>query len=185
MIWIDLLILAVLVTAIVLAWRAWPAAVQEPREEGVPQYVVDLHRQQVELLEGIAAQLTSDTGLSLRDAIDRLEVAGKQQYEASEFLKDGVRDDRHKAELDREQLQRLLVELFRLTIKMEASIATGVRIEMATDAARHVAQSVADDLSAAHARADAIGAGNHGAAADAAAQQTDKEKLREIETEEG
>ena len=123
----------------------------------------------MEMVKGIAGQFQSDSGLSMKDAVNRLGVAAKQQFEAAEFLKAGVREDRHKAELDREQLQRLLIELHRLTIKVECSIATADRIELA-------AEGVAKDLSDAHKRADEVGSGEHGAAADAASRQTQKEK---------
>ena len=121
------------------------------------------------LTEEIHAQLHSDSGLSIKDAVNRLDVAAKQQFEAAEFLKAGVREDRHKAELDRDQLQRLLIELHRLTIKVESNVATLNRVEIA-------AEGVAQDLSDAHKRADAVVGGDHGAAADAASQQTQKEK---------
>jgi len=121
------------------------------------------------LVKEIAAQFSTDNGLSMKDAMDRLDAAAKEQYAAAEFLKAGVREDRHKAELDREQLQRLLIELHRLTIKVESTIATTDRIELA-------AVGVAQDLSDAHKRADEVGSGEHGAAADAASRQTQKEK---------
>ncbi len=123
----------------------------------------------MEVVEGIATQFQTDDGLSMKDAVNRLDVAAKQQFEAAEFLKTGVREDRHKAELDREQLQRLLVELHRLTIKVESTIDALIRIEKA-------ATEVADDLAAAHKRADEVGPGEHGAAADAASRQSQKEK---------
>lgn len=123
----------------------------------------------MELVESINSQLQTDDGLSMKDAINRLEASAKHQIEAAEFLKVGVREDRLKAELDREQLQRLLIELYRLAIKVESTIATGERLEYA-------AQGVAKDLAAAHRRADAVVNGAHGQAADAASQQTQKER---------
>ncbi len=123
----------------------------------------------IELVKEVHAQFTTDSGLSMRDAVNRLDEAAKQQFEAAEFLKAGVREDRHKAELDREQLQRLLVELNRLTIKVESNVATLNRVEVA-------AAGVAQDLSDAHRRADEVGPGEHGAAADAASRQTQREK---------
>ncbi len=123
----------------------------------------------MEVVNEIALQFETDDGLSMKDAVNRLDASAKEQYAAAECLKVGVREDRHKAELDREQLQRLLIELHRLTIKVEATIATTDRIEVA-------AKGVAQDLSDAHRRADEVGSGEHGAAADAASRQTQKEK---------
>jgi hypothetical protein len=53
---------------------------------------------------------------------------------------------------------------------LAALMRSGARIEAA-------AAVVAQDLSDAHARADAVKSGNHGEAADAASQQTVKERL--------
>ncbi len=136
------------------------------------QQTAGSHQQRVhmmDLVESISAQFYTDDGLSMKDAVNRLDEAAKQQYAAAEFLKAGVKEDRHKAEMDREQLQRLLIELHRLTIKVESTIATTGRIETA-------AIGVAEDLAAAHKRADEVGPGDHGAAADAASRQTQKEK---------
>ncbi len=127
-------------------------------------------------LDIIIAELTPDSGLSLRDAVNRVEAATQEQYKAAEFLKDGVRSDRHKAELDREQLQRLLVEMFRLTIKVEDALKSLALIQVAAD-------GVADDLAQAHQRADNVTDGDHGAAADAASRQTPQEKLANKERE--
>lgn len=120
------------------------------------------------LVKEIAAQFHSASGLSMKDAMDRLDAAAKEQLAAAEFLKAGVREDRHKAELDREQLQRLLVELHRLTIKVESNMAAVARIEVAAD-------GVANDLMASQKRADEVVSGDPGAAADAGAQ-SQKEK---------
>jgi hypothetical protein len=130
----------------------------------------------MELIEGIAAQFQTDHGLSMKDAINRIDKAAKEQHEAAELLKTGVKEDRHKAELDRDQLQRLLIELHRISLKVETGIATSDRIE-------HAAKGVAQDLSDAHKRADEVQGGAHGAAADAASQQTQKEKRIEKEKE--
>jgi len=53
-------------------------------------------------------------------------------------------------------------------------------VDVAESAARleAIAAEVAQDLSNAHARADAVEPGHHGEAADAASQQTEKEKIR-------
>lgn len=54
--------------------------------------------------------------------------------------------------------------------QLSSVIKSGARIEAA-------AAEVAQDLSNAHARADAVHQGNYGEAADAASQQTEREKL--------
>lgn len=120
------------------------------------------------LVEGVSAQFHTDGGLSMKDAVNRLDAAAKQQFEAAEALKTGVREDRMKAELDREQLQRLLIEQHRLMIKLEKAIATTDRIEGA-------AAGVANDLAASQRRADDVVSGDPGAAADAGAQ-SEREK---------
>ena len=73
-------------------------------------------------------------------------------------------------------LKSALRELFSISIVLKsfaqgiaASLASGTRMEQ-------TAIDVAKDLSDSHARADAVVSGNHGAAADAASQQTAKEK---------
>jgi hypothetical protein len=78
----------------------------------------------------------------------------------------------------------LLADLNRLPRKsttlneLSAQLDTITRqIEEGAEAAR----VVASDLSEAHARADAVSGSNHGAAADAAAQQTEKEKALDEE----
>ena len=54
--------------------------------------------------------------------------------------------------------------------RLKSLVETSVRMEAASAV-------VAQDLSDAHARADAVETGNYGEAADAASQQTQKEKL--------
>lgn len=75
------------------------------------------------------------------------------------------------------QLRAALRELFSISLAIQ-TFANGIAATLASSSRlEQTADNVAADLSAAHARADAVGSGNHGAAADAAAQQTAKEKL--------
>lgn len=125
------------------------------------------------VLDEIAAQFRTDSGTTLRDVVNRLEDAANHNKQSGELLKVGVEASRLLAEQDREQLQRLIVLLDRLTVRVDAGVATSSRIEKA-------ATSVADDLAEAHRRADDVAhGGDAGAAADAASRQTPKEKARD------
>lgn len=131
------------------------------------------------VLKEIQEEFRTNSGSSLRDVVNRLEEASNQSAHAAEYLKVGVEASRLLAKEDREQilkvivlLDRVTLRLDRLTLKVDHSAATGERIESA-------ARGVADDLSEAHRRADAVEDGNHGAAADAASRQTRAEKERE------
>lgn len=125
------------------------------------------------VLEGVASQFQVNDGSSLRDVIDRLEEKADHVRQASELLKVGVEASRLLAEQDREQLQRLIVLVDRVTVRVDAGAATSSRIEKA-------ATGVADDLAEAHRRADEVAHGGEaGAAADAASRQTKKEKGRD------
>lgn len=106
-----------------------------------------------DVLDEIVAQFRTDSGSSLRDVVNRLE-------QGTLSLRQGAETVKQLAEQDREHLQRLIILLDRLTIRVDASSATGLRIEQA-------AGVVADDLAEAHRRADA-NQGEPGAAADAA-----------------
>lgn len=125
------------------------------------------------VLNEIAAQFSTDSGTTLRDVVNRLEDAAVENKQSSELLKVGVEASRLLAEQDREQLQRLIVLLDRLQVRVDASAATGKRIEAA-------AVEVADDLAKAHKRADEVAhGGDAGEAADAASRRTPKEKARD------
>lgn len=128
------------------------------------------------VLEEIARQFKTDSGSSLKDQVNRLEAAIGRQEEAAkrvesdaEQLKVGVATQKALAEDDRRQLQALLVEL---GVNARAMAVLG---ESVNDIQKH-ARNVADDLREAHRRADEIIGQPHGAAADAASQQTAKEK---------
>lgn len=120
-----------------------------------------------EVLDQIVAQFRTDSGSSLRDVVNRLEVAADDSREAGETLKVGVEAARILADRDRQQLDRLIILIDRLTIRVDLISASGQRIEAANSA-------VADDLAAAHQRADNT-IGDPGAAADAASQTGGRE----------
>jgi hypothetical protein len=150
---------------------------------GVVRLIVDLHPLLESLLlkfgdkpnafavlDEIAEQFKTNDGSSLRDVVDRLEkaaaenkISADQAKAAADFLKIGVEATRQVSEIDRATVRRVEVLLDRLGVKVEESAATGKRMEYA-------AGVVAEDLAAAHKRADEAGEGEPGAAADAAAQ---------------
>jgi len=112
------------------------------------------------VLDEIAAQFKTDSGSSLRDVVDRLDDAAKDNQRAAEFLKIGVETQKQLAEQDRATLQRMLLFIDRLGVKVETTseITKGIVRD---------AESVAADLAESHKRADDAG-NEHGAAADAA-----------------
>lgn len=132
------------------------------------------------ILNQIIAQFRTDSGSTLRDVVNRLEVAANDNKAASELLKVGVETAKQLAEQDREQLRRLILLLDRLTLRVDQLMVSGQRIEedrthVAEDLAAREKQldaataGVADDLVASRLRADDA-VGDPGAAADAASQ---------------
>jgi hypothetical protein len=112
------------------------------------------------VLDEIVAQFRTDSGSSLRDAVNRIEEAGKQAevtarkaHDAAEELKVGVAAMKILDEQDRAERRELTLKLDRVSERVQASAATSRRIE-----------------EAAHKRADTAG-GESGAAADAAVQR--------------
>lgn len=124
------------------------------------------------VLDDIVAQFRTDSGSSLRDVVNRLETTALENRAVGESLKRSVESAANRAKEEREQTQRLILALDRLTVKVEqltirvdAGSATSDRIE------QHGAQ-VADELAADRARADAVAKGDDaGAAADAFARK--------------
>jgi hypothetical protein len=123
------------------------------------------------VLGEIVSQFGTNSGSSLRDVVNRLETAAQASAAAAEVLKVDVAASKQLAEMDRATVRRVEVFLDHLSRKVEEGAATGMRIEKA-------ASGVAEDLAAAHKRADEAGEGEAGAAADAAAQQSVGEKLQ-------
>ena len=107
------------------------------------------------VLYSIQDQFKTDSGSSLRDAVNRIDAAALSAGMAAEVLKVGVEARKLLDEQDRARIDRLIVGLDRIE--------------------RHAAE-VAQDLADSHRRADEVSDQPHGAAADAAAQQTAKEK---------
>lgn len=132
------------------------------------------------VLNEIAEQFRTDSGSSLKDQINRLEasavrqeLAAQKQEVNAEHLKVGVETQRQLAEDDRRKLSELMVQL-----GVNANVMAAMTEKISSMQA--VARDVARDLADSHSRADAI-TGAPGAAADAAAQQTEKEKKFESE----
>lgn len=112
----------------------------------------------------------SERVLDLREVMTELKKLASDNKDATEQLRAVAKTSELVAELAGDQMQQLLVNLARLGSAIDEGAATSKRIEQA-------AMTVADDLSEAHARADEAGhEGEAGAAADAAARQTIKEK---------
>lgn len=106
------------------------------------------------VLAEIAAQFRTDNGSSLKDAVNRIEAVGKEAQAvagnakaAAEELKVGVKARELLAEQDRKEIRELMLKLDRVSVKVTDGAATGLRIESA-------ASAVANDLEAAHKRAD-------------------------------
>lgn len=114
-----------------------------------------------DVLAEIVAEFRTDSGSSLRDVVNRLDAAASANAAAAEILKVQVEAARQLAVQDREQTTRLIVLIDRVTTKVDAGNASGVRMEAG-------AAVVAQDLADRHTRADAVGEGHPGEAADAA-----------------
>lgn len=119
------------------------------------------------VLDEIVAQFRTDSGSSLRDAVNRIEEASKaaklvadEARIAAEELKIGVAATKQLTEMDRAERREQMLKLDRVSEIVRTSAATGIRMETAQS-------GVASDLAAAHKRADA-NQGEPGAAADAA-----------------
>ncbi len=110
------------------------------------------------ILSDIAGQFKTDSGTSLRDVVNRLELAALENHHASERLKVGVELSRVLAERDREAVQHLIVLLDRLSIRAQhleddrAAVAANL-----VEAERRVA-GVAVDASADRATRAAVAA---------------------------
>lgn len=147
--------------------------------------------QMFSVLREIAAQFQTDSGSSLRDLANRLEETARLNQANIEIVKSGLEVLRIAYEATRQvstlrddKAQELALAIDRLRVKVEAGTATGLRMEqkaigIADDLiiATGKVEGVAQDLADSHKRADDT---HHtaapGAAADAAAQQTIKER---------
>lgn len=129
-----------------------------------------------EVLDEIIAEFRSDSGSTLRDVVNRIEVASEVNRVATEkaaaisdSLKVGVEAAKLLAGLDRDKLQDLILLTDRLGVRVDAGVATGLRNEQR-------AIGVADNLAAAQRRADETQSSEAGAAADAAASNPPEDK---------
>jgi methyl-accepting chemotaxis protein len=100
------------------------------------------------VLNEIAAQFRTDSGSSLRDVVNRLEVAAKDNKEAAERaavaadnLRIGVEAQRLLDVKDREVMQELTLKLDRVKTRVMEGSATSSRIE---ENASHVAEDLAE-----------------------------------------
>lgn len=123
-----------------------------------------------DVLGEIVAEFRTDSGSSLRDVVNRLDHAANENKSSAEVLKVQVESSRILAVQDREQLQRLILFLDRLTVKIDAGDVVRDRMEAATVV-------VAEDLAETHLRADQVGPGHApGTASDAASRSDPNNK---------
>lgn len=175
--------LAAILTAITVIWKYLLKPTLQfygTAEKGVPLVrklveTFESNPEAFDVLEQIAAQFRTDSGSSLKDQINRLEEAAIRQEAAAvkaeanaDHLKIGVETQKQLAEDDRRKLSELMIQL---GVNANAMAAMTANIANMQATAREVARDLADS----HSRADAI-TGAPGEAADAAAQQTEKEK---------
>ena len=110
-----------------------------------------------QVLDEIAAQFRTDAGSSLRDVVNRIEVAAKEAAEVVDRLRVNAQSDRQLAERDRVELQNVLRNMEGLATVLQTVVESGRRTE-AGDA------QVAEDLAGSQARADeAEGPAGHAA----------------------
>lgn len=175
--------LAAILTALTVIWKYLLKPTLQfygTAEKGVPLVrklveTFESNPEAFDVLEKIAAEFRTDSGSSLKDQINRLEEAAIRQEAAAakaeanaDHLKIGVETQKQLAEDDRRKLSELMIQL---GVNANAMAAMTANIATMQATARDVARDLADS----HSRADAI-TGAPGEAADAAAQQTEKEK---------
>lgn len=83
------------------------------------------------ILKEIIAQFRTDSGSSLRDAVDGLTAAATENKIAAEVLKVNVGAVKELAAQDRATIAHLLVLLDRLTVRVDEGSATATRMEEA------------------------------------------------------
>lgn len=116
------------------------------------------------VLHEIADQFKTNSGSSLRDAIDRLTTMVTEARTAADELRLGSEVSRQLAALDRDQLRRVELLLARLTDHV-TEMATGDAM------AKLKVEEVAADLAKSHQQADQIDPSSYpGEAADAASR---------------
>jgi len=123
------------------------------------------------VLDEIITEFRSDSGSTLKDALNRLEAAAEDNARIAQantaqaqLLAVGVEAAKQLAERDRQEVQRLFIMLDRLTTQTNRNFEGIAGIQAA-------AGHVADDLAASHQRATDVGQDAlPGEAADAASQ---------------
>ncbi len=128
-----------------------------------------------DVLKDIISEFRTNGGSTLRDVVDRIEDAAKENVSAADILRVEVEASRQLAVQDREQLMTLLRDIDRLTIKTDASeinrLHEAERVKGNLTIAQEGVDAVATDLNQARRRADATAMdGNPGEAADAASR---------------
>lgn len=98
-------------------------------------------------LSEIAKQFHTDSGTTLRDVINRLEEAAKDNKYSSEALRVEAQAAKELAGLDRAQILRVMMQLDRMLVRMDDARDSRARIEGNT-------ASLLEDTNAAHERAE-------------------------------
>ncbi len=120
------------------------------------------------VLSEISRQFRTDSGATLRDVVNRLEVAAIESAAADEAIRlaaIGLQDEVNKQTILREEDRRLAIEDRTKLILLLAALE---RVNVKTTEGVTIASSVAQDLEAAHKRAEAEPTTAPGEAADAA-----------------
>lgn len=186
--WVGVVIAtAALVTAIGVLWKKVLAPLVAVSAEA--RKTVPVMRAMTDTFAGdpgiflvireIALQFKSDSGSTLRDVVNRLEAASIQNTHANELL--GIAADaarlaqegsRVLAASDRERVDRLIALLAGVDIRVKENTASVSRVAAGVARSEAGAAVVAEDLAAAHERADAhTSTDNPGSASDAAWQR--------------
>lgn len=103
----------------------------------------------LKVLQSIAGEFKPDSGTSLRDVINRIEDMTMAAKSAADELKVGVETQKQMNEGRDRKMERLLVLLDRLTIRVETNTQTGQRVEQAQ-------RMVKQDLESAKQQAEAV-----------------------------
>lgn len=119
-----------------------------------------------EILSEIVKEFRTDSGTTLRDVVNRLEVSAKTNKIASDVLAENAETQRQLAAQDRKHMAELTELVNIIGAKQHENLKTVDRIESDT-------KTAASDLAASQRRADQV-EGEAGAAADSAARSTDK-----------
>lgn len=109
----------------------------------------------MKVLREMASQFKTDHGSSLRDVVNELASASKASAAHSQVFAVGVEAAKQLAERDRQEVQRLMLQLDRVTAKVDDALnalaaikvtAGGVAVDLAL--AQHMVDGVAVELAA-------------------------------------